>query len=300
MNGSERITVVNPFDQSVVVELPYDTPSEVDQKILRARQAQARWGDVALDERVTQVRAAVANFATKCDEVCRDISRQMGKPLTQAQGEFGTFLSRVEQLLADAPHALAPDRLPAKDGLTRSIEHAPLGVVLNIAAWNYPLLVPVNVLLPAILAGNSVLLKHSERTPLTGAALAECFASLSVPDVVISVNTNYDPTLQMVGDPRVDHVAFTGSVAAGRRVRQAAADRFIDVGLELGGKDPAYVAADADLDFAAENIVDGACYNAGQSCCAIERVYVHRDVYDDFPAACRSARRSLSLGRSAR
>lgn len=282
MSDSGRYTVTNPYDQSVVAEFSYDSPTEIDRKLSAAEAAQAGWCQRPLDQRLLQVREAVERFAKRREAVAIDISCQMGKPIGQALGEFDTLLDRAEQILADAPLALAPDRLPAIERIRRSIEHAPLGVVLNIAAWNYPLLVPVNLLLPAILAGNVVLLKHSERTPITGNALAECFAELELPNVVTAINADYENTLKLVADPRVDHIAFTGSVEVGRRVKQAAASRFVEVGLELGGKDAAYVAADADLEFAAANIVDGACYNAGQSCCAIERVYVHQTRYEEF------------------
>ena len=169
------------------------------------------------------------------------------------------------------------------DGFTRRIEHESLGLVFDIAAWNYPLVIPINVIVPALLAGNCVLLKHSARTPLTGLAFADAFESFEVPSLVTNLNLTHEQTAEVIGDSRIDHVSFTGSVAGGQRVYQAVAQsRLINVGLELGGKDPAYVAADADVEFAATNLVDGACYNAGQSCCAIERVYVHRNLYEPF------------------
>ncbi len=172
--------------------------------------------------------------------------------------------------------------LPEKAGFVRRIEHEPLGVVLNMAAWNYPLIIPINVIVPALLAGNVVLLKHSAKTPLTGQAFEHAFGRLDVPNLVTNLTLTHEQTARVIGDSRVSHVAFTGSVEGGRQIHQAVASRLIDVGLELGGKDPAYVAADADLQFAVENLVDGACYNAGQSCCAVERVYVHESLYDAF------------------
>jgi acyl-CoA reductase-like NAD-dependent aldehyde dehydrogenase len=162
------------------------------------------------------------------------------------------------------------------------IEHEPLGVVLDIAAWNYPLIVPVNVVIPALAAGNAVVLKHSPKTPSAGVHFERALASLSEPGVFAHVIVPDSEASALVSDRRIDHVAFTGSVRTGRSVYRIASERLIDVGLELGGKDPAYVAEDADLAFAAENVVDGACYNAGQSCCAVERVYVHERVYAAF------------------
>jgi len=206
----------------------------------------------------------------------------MGRPLANARGELATMFDRADQSISDAPTALAADVLP-KDGFVRRIEHEPLGIVLDIAAWNYPLVIPINVIVPALLAGNVVLLKHSAKTPLSGQAFARAFGALDVPDLVTELTLTHEQTADLIGRPQIDHVCFTGSVDGGRRIYQAVAkSRLIDVGLELGGKDPAYVAADADVEFAAANLVDGACFNAGQSCCAIERVYVHRDLYESF------------------
>ena len=206
----------------------------------------------------------------------------MGKPLAQAHGEVRTFFDRAEQALADAPTALAPDVVEDSAEFSRRIVHEPLGIVFNLAAWNYPLLIPVNVIVPALLAGNVVLLKHSAKTPLTGRALAAAFDNADFPGLVADLVLRRPDVATVVADPRVQFAAFPGSVEGGRSIHQEAARRLLDVGLELGGNDGAYVAADADLDFSVANIVDGACYNAGQSCCAIERIYVHRDRYDEF------------------
>jgi acyl-CoA reductase-like NAD-dependent aldehyde dehydrogenase len=170
-------------------------------------------------------------------------------------------------------------------------------VVLDIAAWNYPLLIPVNVVVPALVAGNTVLLKHSARTPLCGEHFERAFADPELPGIVVNLDLDHDQTAALVADPQaVDYVAFTGSVAGGLAVYRQAARRVLDVGLELGGKDPAYVAADADLAYTVENVVDGACYNAGQSCCAVERVYVHREVYDEFVDRAQAALQDYRLG----
>ena len=216
------------------------------------------------------------------DTVAREISLQMGKPLAEAQGELRTFFARADQALEDAAAALAADVIEQSPAFTRKIVHEPLGIVLNLAAWNYPLLIPVNVIVPALLAGNVVLLKHSARTPLTGRALAAAFDEVDFPGLVTDLVLRREDVPRVIADPRIGFAAFTGSVEGGRAIHRAAAERILDVGLELGGNDPAYVAADADLDFTVPNVVEGACYNAGQSCCAIERVYVHRDRYDEF------------------
>ena len=276
------LRVVNPFNQQQVCELPFEEEGAIEAKLVAAQQAFTQWRKLSLAERSAQVRHGLARFREDAEQTAQEVSLQMGKPIVQSRRECDTLMERAEQSLADAPVALAADVLPAKVGFVRRIEHEPLGVVLNIAAWNYPLIIPINVVVPALLAGNVVLLKHSAKTPLTGQAFQRAFGQLEVPNLVTNLTLTHDQTARVIADPRVSHVAFTGSVEGGRQVYQAVAPRLIDVGLELGGKDPAYVAADADLRFAVENLVDGACYNAGQSCCAVERVYVHESLYDAF------------------
>lgn len=274
------LSVINPFDQSVYREQPFDTAASLEKKIQAAKAVARKWRMVPVAERVATVRSGLDYFRIHGDAIAADITAQMGKPITQSRNEIKGLFERTDHMLAIAEESLAPDILPPKDNLYRRIEREPLGVVLNIAAWNYPLLIAVNVVVPAIVAGNSVLLKHSARTPLCGEHFQEAFGD--APGLVSNLVLSHDQTLDLIQDPRIDHVVFTGSVEGGRRVHQAAAGRFIDVGLELGGKDPAYVAEDADLVFTVPNVVDGALYNAGQSCCGIERVYVHRSIYDDF------------------
>jgi len=277
-----HLRVLSPFDDSLVVELPYDDHASALARLTAASEAQRAWREVDVAQRVARVRAAVEWFGASADEVALDVTRQMGKPLAQAHAEVRGLIERAEHMLDIAEHSLAPEVLPAKEGFTRRIEHVPLGVVLDVAAWNYPLLIAVNVVVPAVLAGNAVLLKHSARTPLCGAHFERAFRAAGLDDLVLNVVLDHATTAALIADPRIGHVAFTGSVEGGRHVHRAASSRFIDTGLELGGNDPAYVAADADLARAAEGVVDGACYNAGQSCCAVERVYVHESVADEL------------------
>jgi len=290
------LQVTNPYDGSIIAEVPYDTPEQIESKLQSASTAWERWRRLSLEERIPIIQAGLAILRDAGDSIALDVSRQMGKPLAQSRGELATMFDRAEQSIADAPVALSADVLP-KSGFVRRIQHEPLGVVLDIAAWNYPLVIPINVIIPALLAGNVVLLKHSARTPLTGQTLANAFTSLEVPNLVTNLTLSHQQTADLIGHQRIDHVAFTGSVDGGRRIYQAVAQkRLIDVGLELGGKDPAYVAADADLELAAESLVDGACYNAGQSCCAIERVYVHQDLYEPFLEKAASLLAQYRLG----
>ncbi|NOT31811.1 MAG: aldehyde dehydrogenase family protein [Planctomycetes bacterium] len=276
------LCIVNPASRAHVRDVPCDEPGAVAAKLARARAAQPRWHALPLERRLSELRAAFETFRRDKEAIARDVTREMGKPVTQARAEVETLLVRVEYLLSIAPTALASESVPAKPGFELRVAHEPLGVVLDIAAWNYPLIVPINVVLPALAAGNAVVLKHSPKTPAAGEHFARALAGLSEPDAFQHVIVPDSEAGALVADARIDHVCFTGSVATGRRVYRAASERLAGVGLELGGKDPAYVAEDAELAFAAENVVDGACYNAGQSCCAVERAYVHARVYTAF------------------
>lgn len=276
------LKVTNPYDHSTVAEIPYDSRDQIDAKLRAAVAAFEQWRFVPLAERIRIVQTGLDRMKNSGETIARNVTLQMGKPLAQARGELNTLFDRARQSIADAPATLAPDVLP-KENFIRRIEHEPLGVVFDIAAWNYPLIIPINVIVPALLSGNVVVIKHSAKTPLTGQAFGEAFGGLEVPNLVTNLVLTHEQTAELIADKRVAHVSFTGSVEGGQGIYQSVAkSRLIDVGLELGGKDPAYVAADADLEFAAANVVDGACYNAGQSCCAVERVYVHQDLYPRF------------------
>jgi len=290
------LKVVNPYNQEVVCELSYDEGTQLDAKIDAVRRAYEEWRHLSIAERSSRVAEGLRRFRTNADAIARDITLQMGKPLRQSHREIETFFQRAEYMLSIAQESLAPDILPEKEGFHRRIEHTPLGVVLCIAAWNYPLLIPVNVVVPALLAGNTVLLKHSAKTPLCGQHFEDALGGLEPLGLVKNLVLSHEQTAALIADPRVNHVNFTGSVPGGHQIYRAAAQRFLDVGLELGGKDPAYVAQDADLDFSVEHLIDGACYNAGQSCCAVERVYVHRALYREFLARAKIVMGRYRLG----
>jgi acyl-CoA reductase-like NAD-dependent aldehyde dehydrogenase len=279
---SDTLCVRNPWNDQLVAELPYDDEASLEKKVSASASAFARWRKVPLADRIAQVEEGLVRFSAAGDEIALSITQQMGKPLAQSEGEHATCIARARQSIVDAPGALATDILEAPEGFDYRIAHDPLGVVFDLAAWNYPLLIPINVIAPALLAGNTVLLKHSARTPLCARALADAFGDLDVPDLVQDLVLRHDQSTNLIGDRRIAHVAFTGSVEGGREIHRAVGERFIDAGLELGGKDPAYIAEDADLSQAIAGVVDGACYNAGQSCCAVERVYVHRSRHAEF------------------
>ncbi len=283
MSAPDVQRTISPVDGSVYVERTLATEAEVDAALERAALAQRAWRAVPLAERMAVCTRMVDAFVARRDELAREISWQMGRPIVHAPGEVRGFEERARHMLALAPEALADVDPGPKPGFRRFIRREPLGVVLQIAPWNYPYLVCVNTLLPALLAGNAVVQKHAPQTPLCAERLAEAFAAAGLPPGVFQfLHMSHAVCARAIRDPRIGFVSFTGSVRGGREVQRTAAERFAGVGLELGGKDPAYVRADADLPHAIENVVDGAFFNAGQSCCAVERVYVHRDVFDAF------------------
>jgi acyl-CoA reductase-like NAD-dependent aldehyde dehydrogenase len=293
------LKVINPFDREVLCTLPLHQGRILEKKITGARAGYEQWRCLPLDARARRVELGLNYFREHAEEIARDITHQMGKPVTQARAEVKTFLHRAEYMLSIAKETLAPEVLPTQPGLHLRIEHAPLGIVYDITPWNYPLLTAVNVVVPALLAGNTVLLKPSPLTPLVGLHFERAFgddeSSNSVNLVTCLIVTNTQAS-RLIDDPRINYVAFTGSVSTGMAVYRRAAARLLDVGLELGGKDPAYVAEDADLDFAVEQLIDGACYNAGQSCCAVERIYVHRARCREFLDRAKSLLKNYRLG----
>jgi acyl-CoA reductase-like NAD-dependent aldehyde dehydrogenase len=207
----------------------------------------------------------------------------MGRPVSAVPSEIRGFAERAHYMIKIAASALVDVETEPKPGFTRFIHREPLGVVLTIAAWNYPYLIAVNSVVPAIMAGNAVVLKHSAQTPLCAERFARCFQAAGLPDDVFQVlHMDHAGTARAIGYRTVAFVAFTGSVTGGHAIQQAVASRFIATSLELGGKDPAYVRPDVSLNDAIEQLVDGAFFNSGQSCCAVERIYVHRAIYNAF------------------
>lgn len=289
-----NLQVINPYDQQIYYEFPFADQSAVQRTLEKAQKAFQKWKQIPLPQRVTQLREGMTYFEKEKDQIARDITCQMGKPLQESYREIDTMLERSAYLLSHAEEFLAPEIIPQEGALHRRIERIPLGVVFDIAAWNYPLLIAINVVLPALLSGNAVILKHSEKTPLCGKHFENAYQFLEVNNIFSHVILTNPQTLAMIKN--VDHVVFTGSARVGKIIYQEVAKYGIDVGLELGGKDPAYVREDTDLDYAVANIVDGACYNAGQSCCAIERVYVHESKYDDFVEQAREIMAGYVLG----
>jgi acyl-CoA reductase-like NAD-dependent aldehyde dehydrogenase len=288
---------VSPVDGRVCVERPHASASEIDATLERARAAQPAWRAVTIAERSAILGRFCDAFEARRDAIAEELSWQMGRPIRYAPSEVRGTLERARHMIAIAPAALEDIDAGPKQDFRRFVRREPLGVVFTVAAWNYPYLIAVNSVVPALMAGNTVVLKHSAQTPLCAERFAECFREAGLPEGCFQVlHLSHADTTCVIGDPRVDFVAFTGSVAGGHAVQHAAADRFIGAGLELGGCDPAYVRHDADVAHAIENLVDGAYFNSGQSCCGIQRVYVHERVYDRFVEGWVDLTRKYVLG----
>jgi acyl-CoA reductase-like NAD-dependent aldehyde dehydrogenase len=275
------LRTVSPVDGSIIVERARATDPQIEAALARSVEAQKKWRGVPVAQRVAIVRKMVEWCVARADTIGEELTRQMGRPIAYTPNEIRRgFQERALHMASLAEEALADIQVtPGR----RFIRREPLGVVLVVAPWNYPWLTSVNAVVPALLAGNSVILKMAQQTPLVAERYAEAFAAAGLPAGVFEyLHMDHDQTARVIRDDRIAFVAFTGSVEGGHAVQRAAAERFIATGLELGGKDPAYVRADADLASAVENLVDGSYFNSGQSCCGIERIYVHRDVYKPF------------------
>jgi acyl-CoA reductase-like NAD-dependent aldehyde dehydrogenase len=293
----DRIRVVSPVDGEVYVERSLASDREIATALERARRAQAEWRGVPVAERAAILSRAVDAFVARKDEIATELTWQMGRPIRYTPNEVRGFEERARYMIAVADQALADVQVGEKAGFTRFIRRMPLGVVFVIAPWNYPYLTAVNGVLPALMAGNAVILKHSAQTPLCAERMGEAFVVGGLPPGVFQpLHLSHDAAAGIIDSGQVDFVSFTGSVPGGHGVQEAASRRFLAIGLELGGKDPAYVRPDADLDHAIENLADGAFFNSGQSCCAIERIYVHRDVYDRFVEGVVEFARGYRLG----
>ncbi|MCP4503064.1 MAG: aldehyde dehydrogenase family protein [Deltaproteobacteria bacterium] len=277
------LTTKNPFDASVVVERAYSTDASIDAALDGAKKAQAEWRNISLAERMAVCAAFCDVFERDKASMAQLLAQQMGRPIRYGEGEIQGTIGRARAMIDLAEAGLAPIEVSEQEGLVRYIEREPVGLVLTIPAWNYPYLITVNSVIPALLAGNAVVLKPSSQAPLIGEHFTEALLEAGAPVGLVScLHLDHAGTEALVQDPRVDFVAFTGSTGGGKAMEQAAAGRFIGMGLELGGKDPAYVRADANVSFAVENLADGSFFNSGQSCCGVERIYVHEDVYDEF------------------
>lgn len=284
MNLNVKQFVISPIDGMLYAERELATNEQIEAALAKSVAAQREWKRVPIAERVNICRQMLAYLVERADKIGEELTWQIGRPIAYSPFEIRRgFAERVNYLCDIAAQELGDIAIEPKENFQRFIRREPLGTVLVLAPWNYPWLASVNAIVPALLAGNSVILKIAPQTPLVAERYAEAFQKAGLPDGVFQfLHIDHDQVAEVIKDARIGFVAFTGSVAGGHAVQRAASERFIATGLELGGKDPAYVRPDAQLEATIENLVDGAMFNSGQSCCAIERIYVHQDVYEKF------------------
>ena len=281
------ITCISPVDQSIYLTRPIAHASEIEAALAKAEHATKEWKNTSLSDRQDICLKAVEYMVARADTLGEELTMQMGRPIRYSPNEIlHGFQERARHMISIAPEALADMEVTGLSGFSRFIRKAPLGLIFVLAPWNYPYLTSVNTIIPALLAGNSVILKHSSQTPLCAERYFEAFEHAGLPPGVFQfLHLEHKQVSHVISDPRVNFVAFTGSVAGGKSVLASIGTRFINAGLELGGKDPAYVASDANLSFTVENLVDGAFFNSGQSCCGVERIYVIDSLFNEFISA---------------
>ncbi|UWU25650.1 aldehyde dehydrogenase family protein (plasmid) [Rhizobium sp. CB3060] len=288
---------ITPVDDTVLLTRQRHTDADVDAALNKAAVGFDEWRRLPVAHRVEVLSRAVRAFVERKEEIACEITDQIGRPIAYSGSEVDGFEVRARTMLSLAPEALAPAIPDAIDGFARSIRRAPLGTIAVLAPWNYPFLTAVNAVIPALVAGNVVVLKHSDQTPLAAERIDEAFRAAGLPEGVFQyLHIDHDQVARMVADSRVAYVCFTGSVAGGRALQAALAASFKSAGLELGGKDPAYIREDANIDHAIENVADGIFFNSGQSCCGIERVYVHERHFKTVVDGLVSYAEQLKLG----
>jgi acyl-CoA reductase-like NAD-dependent aldehyde dehydrogenase len=298
-NTSKNQVTITPIDDSIYVERVLANQQQITTALDLAVKGQKQWRKTSITERQAICHRMIEAFVANEEEIAEQLCWMMGRPIKYAKGEVAGMAERASYMIDVAEDALKTIELEPLPGITRYIKRQALGVVFVVAPWNYPYLTAINAVIPAIMAGNSVILKHSAQTPLCAEQLDRAFKQAELPEGVFQyLHLSHSDTEVTIQDQRIDYVAFTGSVAGGVMVERAASGRFIGVGLELGGKDPAYVRADADITHAVESAIDGAFFNSGQSCCGIERIYVHGDVYDEFVTRAVALVKEYKLGRS--
>ncbi|MEE9334252.1 MAG: aldehyde dehydrogenase family protein [Granulosicoccaceae bacterium] len=293
---TNTLQCISPIDGSVYAERPIISGKDAAAAVKRAQAAQKDWATRPMDERITLVMKGVARVGELNDDIVPELAWQMGRPI-RFGGEFGGFNERAEYMASIATDALALIPVSDDDQFRRYIKRVPHGVVLVVAPWNYPYMTAINTVAPALIAGNTVVLKHATQTLLVGERMAAAFHEAGVPqDVFQNLFLDHATTSSLIQNNSFGFINFTGSVSAGATIEKAAAGTFTGVGLELGGKDPAYVMNDADIDAAADTLLDGAMFNSGQCCCGIERIYVDASQYDQFVEKAVSIVSDLKLG----
>ncbi|MCP4823876.1 MAG: aldehyde dehydrogenase family protein [Shimia sp.] len=293
---SGMLTCISPIDGSVFAERPVLSTDEAFAAVKRAKDAQKAWAARPLQERVELVMAGVTAVGAMNDQIVPEIANMMGRPVRYG-GEFGGFNERASHMAKIAEESLADIQVGEDETFKRYIKRLPHGVVFVVAPWNYPYMTAINTVAPALIAGNTVVLKHATQTLVVGERMAQAFHSAGVPeDVFQNVFLSHGVTNELIAGNAFDFVNFTGSVGGGQAMERAAAGTFTGVGTELGGKDPGYVMEDADIDAAVDTLIDGAMFNSGQCCCGIERIYVRESLYDEFVAKAVAIVKGYKLG----
>ncbi|KAI5288153.1 hypothetical protein KEM54_005433 [Ascosphaera aggregata] len=280
----DTITTISPSTGKGIIVRMGATPREMLTMARTSQVAFQSWSKMALEERKEIVSKACGVLVRNKHDLAREVTQQMGRPISYTDKEVSTAVMRAKYLMSVVDEQLKNTDGLAEEGFRRYIKKVPLGVVLILFPWNYPFVTLINSLVPALLSGNTVIIKPSPQTPLVAERVVSAFAEAGLPPDVLQyfhcgIPSNMDILLK---SPLINHICFTGSVAGGLAVQKTVSERIVNVGLELGGNDPAYVRSDVDLGWAAEEVVDGAIFNSGQSCCAIERVYVHESIHDAF------------------
>ena len=288
---------ITPIDNSVYLERPLSTQSEIDDVIENSKKSFQSWKSTSIDDRIKIINKFIDNLIALKPEVSKEICWQIGRPISQCGNELRGFEERSRHMVEIAKESLRDIPATKNDEFDNYIYKSPLGVIFVMAPWNYPIITATNTIVPALLAGNTIVIKHSSQTPVCAELISQAFENTGLPEGVFQfVHTDHQTCEKIISDPRIAHVVFTGSVRGGQEVKKYIGTRFINVGLELGGKDPAYVRSDADLNHAIENLVDGAMFNSGQSCCGIERIYVDQSIYKDFIDGFKTITEQYKLG----
>ncbi len=283
---NNKITSISPIDNSIIAERAIVSEKEIQRIISKSKQAQKNWAQLTITERATLCHLAIDALLAEKNNIELEITQQMGRPIQYCPGELRGVEERARYMIDNAEPALVD--IDINNNKKRYIKREPLGLVFIIAPWNYPYLTAINTIIPALMAGNSVLLKHSAQTLLCAERFSQAFDTAGFPDDVFQYcHCDHQAATKIITHPDINYISFTGSVASGAKIERSVAGLFKPLALELGGNDPAYVRADIDINSdhfksVVDNIVDGAFFNSGQSCCAVERIYVHEHVYKDF------------------
>ncbi len=278
-----NLQVISPIDQSIYVERSYASDKEIQDCLELSCSMKEHWQKTSLRERKALCLSFVSKLLSHKEEIANELSWQMGRPIAYGASELDGLAQRAHHMIEIADSALLTINIDSEQRLERFIKKVPLGTCLIIAPWNYPFLTAINSIIPALLSGNTVILKHSAQTPLVSERFYQAFEEAGLPRGVFQyLHLTHKDTEILIQSNLVNGIVFTGSVGGGKHIEQSAVGRFIPICLELGGKDPAYVRSDVDLEHAVSTTMDGAFFNSGQSCCGIERIYVHRSCYDDF------------------